>query len=170
MAQRRGRRGGMLLGLAVLLAVLALGLVACGDDDSTPPEVAQPDELGQQLATKYMALLQQKDTAQLRSFLSDAFLVQRADGSSSTKDEYLKNLPEVRDFTVQSVSAKQDGPVLTVRWEVVVNETIDGRTYRANPAPRLSSFVWDGAQWRLTTHANFNAPATTPTPTPTPAR
>ncbi|MFN8584253.1 MAG: nuclear transport factor 2 family protein [Dehalococcoidia bacterium] len=163
--RRGGIRARLLAGVLLLVAALMFGLAACGDDDHTPPEVTRPDEVGQQLVTKYMTLLQQKDTAQLRTFLSDAFLIQRADGSWSTKDEYLKNLPEIREYTVQSITAKQDGPVLTVKWALEVDQTINGQLYRGDPAPRLSSFVWDGAEWHLASHANFNTPATaTPTP------
>lgn len=153
------RRSGLVLGVLVLLGVLAVGLAACGDDDTAAPEVAQPNETGQQLATKYMTLLQQKDTSGLRDFLSDAFIIQRADGSFATKEDYLKNLPEIRDYTIQSVQAEQDGAVLTVKWAVEVDQTINGQTYKTDPAPRLSTFVWGGDVWRLASHANFNTPS-----------
>ncbi len=159
------RRRWLAAGLVVVFGALAVGMTGCGDDDSSAPVVEQPDATGLQLATRYMTLLQQKDAEGLRSFLSDAFLIQRADGSWASKEEYLGRLPEIREYTIQGVTAKQDGPVLTVKWELVVDQTINGQTYKADPAPRLSSFVWNGEKWCLASHANFNTPvAGTPTP------
>lgn len=150
-------------GLAVLVG-LAVWLTACGDDDAVAPAAARADVTGQQLAEKYMRLLQQKDTEQLDSFLSEAFIVARADGSTATKEQYLKDFPDLRSYIVRGVTARQDGPVLTVKWELVTDETVNGQTYRRDPAPRLSTFLWDGDEWRLVSHANFNTPAAAPTP------
>lgn len=152
------RRRWAMAGLVVVLGVLTLGASACGDDDTSAPTTARPEVTGQRLADRYMTLLQEQDEAGLEEFLSEAFIVQRADGSSATKEQYLEDPPEVRQYIIRGVTARQDGPVLTVRWELVADETINGQTYRGDAAPRLSTFMWDGAEWRLVAHANFNAP------------
>lgn len=161
----RFRNFGLMLGLAVIV-MLAVASAACGsDDDGSAPELEQPDTTGRELADEFLTLLKDKDMDGLQDFLSDAFIIQRADGSFATKEEYLTKLPEIREYTIQGVTAKQDGSALTVKWEVVVEEMIDGRTYSAQPAPRLSTFTWDSDRWQMTGHANFNAPVTA-----TPAR
>ncbi|MEZ4553643.1 MAG: nuclear transport factor 2 family protein [Dehalococcoidia bacterium] len=161
-------RGRMWLGLGVLIGVLMVGLAACGDDDSAEssdaPTVEEPSATGRELVEQYVTLLKERDIEGLRSFLSDAFIIQRADGSSATKEEYLGRLPEIRTYAIEDVTALQDGPVLTVRWSLIVDETIGGQTYRGDPAPRLSSFVWHEGRWCLASHANFNAPEASATP------
>jgi len=153
------RRSWAMAGLVAILGALLVGAVACGDDDTEAPETAQPEVTGQRLADRYMTLLQKKDRAGLEEFLSPAFIIQRADGSSATKEQYLANLPEIREYVIRGVAARQDGPVLTVKWELVVDQTINGQTYKGDPAPRLSTFLWDGAEWHLVAHANFNTPS-----------
>jgi hypothetical protein len=92
--------------------------------------------------------------------LSDAFTVQRADGSSAGKEEYLSDFPEVGRFRIGDLDAKQDGDALVVRYESTVEEErIEGEPFAADPAPRLSTFVWSDGDWRLSSHANFNVPA-----------
>lgn len=157
-------RLGMLLGTVLLLGAASLGVAACGGDEGGPPEVERLDETGRQLADQWMKLLQERDPARLDAFMSEAFLLQRADGSAATKVEYLRNLPEIRGYTIQDVVAKQDGPVLTVKWSLVVDQTIGGQTYKGDPAPRLSAFVWNGDKWCIVAHSNFNTPVATATP------
>jgi hypothetical protein len=52
----------------------------------------------------------------------------------------------------------QDGNALTVRWFISVHSIVDGVQTSSDPAPRLSTFIYDDGEWRLTSHANFNAP------------
>lgn len=151
---------------ALILAGLLLFSVACSSDDksSGAPQEAQPNVTGEKLASQFLALLQKKDVTGLRSFLSDAFVIQRADGSYSVKDQYLTNLPTINEFKVGDVRTTQSGDALVVHWQLTVNEVIDGRPFETAPAPRLSTFVWTDGQWTMTSHANFNIPAATPTP------
>jgi hypothetical protein len=162
----RGRRAGWILGTLVGLAVLAAALVACGDDDTqSAPQLSDPDATGQQLADQFLTLLHDKDVDGLQDFLSDAFIIQRADGSFAAKDDYLTKLPEIGLYEIRDVTAKQSGDALTVKWELVVDEVINGSTFSGDPAPRLSTFSWDPGtgRWRMTGHANFNVLAS-PTP------
>jgi hypothetical protein len=154
------RRGGLswpgrVLG-AVALVLLVLG---CSGSDDSAPTVRDLDAAGRDLVVEYMTLLQRGDTAALDRFLSPAFQVTRADGAASDKAAYLTNPPKVETFEISTVHAAQDGAVLTVRWAVKVNETIDGKPVGVGEAPRLSTFVWSDGRWRLTSHANFNKPA-----------
>lgn len=145
-------------------AALALSLVACSTSDepesSGAPTASTQD--AQALADTFITLLQQKDANELRTFLADSFMVQRADGSFQVKADYLTNLPTIGEFSISNVVSTQTGDVLVVRWDLTVNETINGANFATVPAPRLSTFVWNGDEWQLASHANFNAP---PSPT-----
>ena len=103
-------------------------------------------------------------SAGLQEFLSEAFIIQRADGSNDEKATYLQNIPDIADFTITDVTALQADNALIVRWNLTVNEVIDGKPYSTQPAPRLSTFVYNDGDWQLTSHANFNAPESDASP------
>ena len=65
--------------------------------------------------------------------------------------EILKARPDVQ--------AVQSGNLLTVRWSIEVDELINGKMVNRGNAPRLSTFVWRDGEWKLSSHANFNLPA-----------
>jgi Tfp pilus assembly protein PilO len=154
---------------AVLLAVaIVLGVACSGDSESSAGKLDNPDQTGTELVNQYITLLKNKDVDGLRAFISDAFIIQRADGSNDEKAAYLQNMPEIGDFKITDVTALQADDALIVRWFLTVDEVINGQTYSKAPAPRLSTFVYDDGSWRLTSHANFNAPdAATPPASPT---
>lgn len=150
--------GGRML-LAIIIAVLLLG-EGCGSaSNKHAPTLSDPSQTGQQLIDNYMSLLADKDVAGLKTFLSDSFLRQGADGMFATKDQYLSNLPQVSNYHITDVTAKQNGDALVVRWMTSVDEVVNGKTLQTTPAPRLATFVWDQGEWKLLSHANFNAPA-----------
>src|SRR5262245_33444543 len=84
----------LLVGLSTLALILSM---SCGSDsdDKAAPALSDPNATGVEVANQFVTLLQKKDVQGLQSFLSDAFIIQRADGSSSTKSEYLTKLPEI---------------------------------------------------------------------------
>jgi hypothetical protein len=45
-----------------------------------------------------------------------------------------------------------------VRYTAETDQIVDGQAYKKTPAPRLSTFVWNGKAWALIAHANFNTP------------
>jgi hypothetical protein len=106
-------------------------------------------------------LVSTKDVAGLQDFMSDAFLVQRADGSYiADKQSYIANLPVFTQYEVTNVVAHQDGRTLIVRHETrVQNQLIDGVPFASAPSPRLSIFVWNDGRWQALGLANFNVPA-----------
>ena len=146
--------------LATVLFTVALVFgVACSDSDgNSASRLNSPVETGTELVNRYITLLQEKDVEGLRDFLSDAFMIQRADGSNSEKTAYLQNIPQIGEFTITDVSALQAADALIVRWSLTVDEVINGQTYSTEPAARLSTFVYQDGDWRLSSHANFNAP------------
>ena len=147
--------------LALAVATLAvLAFTAGPASASSAPKLKDPDATGEKLATKFLTLLQNKDTKGLAAFLDPSFQIQRADGSGVTKSQYLANPSTVTSFKIgPELSAVQAGDVLTLRWQLEANTQIDGTQFRTTEAPRLSVFRWDGRQWRMVAHANFNVPA-----------
>ena len=140
--------------------VIAMVFTSCGSSDDTADELDNPDETGAELIETYAVLIREKDLDGLDDFISDAFIIQRADGSYRLKDGYLNNIPDLEEWTVSEVKAVQDGDVLTVHWLISVHSVVDGVRTSTDPAPRLSTFIYDDGEWRLSSHANFNAPAT----------
>jgi hypothetical protein len=149
--------------VAIVLAVVALALaafLAAPASAASPPKLKDPDTTGERLATKFLTLLQNKDTKGLAAFLDPSFQLQRADGTGATKSEYLANPSTVSSFTIgPELTAVQAGDLLTLRWQLEANTQINGTQYQTTEAPRLSVFRWDGRHWRLVSHANFNVPA-----------
>ena len=143
------------LSIAVLLTLGSCG----GSDDDIADELDDPDETGLELVEKYAELIVAKDVDGLEGFISDAFIIQRADGSFRDKDDYLKNLPDLTEYTISEVTAAQDGNALTVRWFISVHSVVDGVPTSTDPAPRLTTFIYQDGDWRLSSHANFNPPA-----------
>jgi hypothetical protein len=145
------------LGVATLVLVAFTAVPASA---APPPELKDPNATGEKLATKFLTLLQNKDTKGLAAFLDPSFQIQRADGTGVTKAEYLANPSTVTSFKIgPELTAVQAGDVLTLRWQLEANTQIDGTQFRTTEAPRLSVFRWDGRQWRIVAHANFNVPA-----------
>ncbi len=145
--------------LPVLLLMTILLLSACGGSDSNSvDDLDDPDAKGSELINEYAVLIKEKDVDGLEDFISDAFIIQRADGSFRDKADYLQNLPDLTEYTISEVTALQDGDVLTVRWFISVHSVVNGVQTSTDPAPRLSTFVYHDGDWRLTSHANFNAP------------
>lgn len=164
----RGPKLAALFLAGIAAAVLVLG-AACSDSDSdSAATLSNPSETGSELVNKYITLLQDKDEAGLRDFLSEAFIIQRADGSHSEKAAYLQNFPDIGPFTIEDVTALQADDALIVRWLLTVDEVINGQEFSGDPAPRLSTFVYQDGEWRLSSHANFNVPeSATPPASPT---
>ena len=141
----------------IFIAALALGACNSGAAGASPAPV-YPDAAGgaQPLVTKLFQLLKDKDTTGLEAFLSPAFTLQRADGSSADKADFVQRPAEVVQFTISGLTATQTDGLLVARYLADVVGTVNGRPYTPGPAPRLSVFIWDGTDWQLVAHANFN--------------
>jgi len=127
--------------------------------ESLAPKLADPSATGRQLAEQFIDILKRKDNAALATFLASAFQIQRADGTSADRAEYLAS-----DINISSaelgpeVNGIQEANTLTVRWSVKLVETINGQPTSEVLAPRLSTFIWENGAWALLSHANFNPP------------
>ena len=117
-----------------------------------------PNPSDKRLASEFLRLLQAKDAAGLRAFLSPAFLLQRADGTWLGKEAYLANPAVVESYTVSEVDGTRTKNVRVIRYTVQTRQTIDGQQVSADPVPRISTYVKRKRTWQLVAHANFNAP------------
>jgi len=152
----------MLVGLcAVLTTASAGGAIATRAGDARKaPRLKDPDATGRRLSEEFVAIVQRGDTDALAKFLDPAFQLQRADGSGATRAEYLAKPAVVGAYALgDTVTGTQHDDVLVVRWSLQSEQTVDGRPYKGDAAPRLSVYHWDGTRWRLAAHANFNTPA-----------
>lgn len=158
---RREARWSVALGLAATLAAVT---VACDDSsgsgdasdaESSPSSTAPAQVTDEELISEFFELLQAQDLEGLEEYLSPAFQLQRSDGSHATKEEYLENPAVVEDFDIVEVEGTRVGDVRVIRSSFIAIETIDGQPVSTDPAPRLSTFVWNGERWQIVAHANF---------------
>jgi hypothetical protein len=138
------------------IVLLAGALTLAPSAAAARADSSDPTTLGTSLATQFFTLIQKKDTAGLDKFMSPAFQLERADGTGSSKADYLKSLPTVNSFELSSFSAKRLGSVLVVRYLATATGVVNGKPYTPGPAPRLSVFVRNGKRWQIVAHANFN--------------
>lgn len=115
-----------------------------------------PNPTNRKLAAEFLRLLQAKDTAGLKAFLSPAFLLQRSDGTFLNKDQYLANPSVVDSFKISEVHGTRTGDVRVVRYTAQTDQTIDGQQITGEPVPRLSTFIRHAKTWQLISHANFS--------------
>jgi len=163
----RSRRGFLrrMIAAVAIMGTLALGAVACSSSPTTggatsAPQLADPSGEATALVTAWLVALQQGKKDEIAGFLAPNFLIQRADGSTSDRDQYLKDLPTVGAYTLgPQVLGIQDGDSLTVRWSMEVDEIINGKPFHKGEAARLTGFHWNGSRWQITTYANFNVPS-----------
>jgi hypothetical protein len=97
--------------------------------------LANPTATGKALVTRFFKLPQAKDSAGLRSFLSPAFQVQRADGTGSGKAAYLAKLPTVVKFTLTQVAATEADGALVVRYLATRRRHGQRQAVHAGPGP-----------------------------------
>src|SRR4051812_17718629 len=114
-----------------------------------------PNPSNAKLAGEFLRLLKAKDMPGLRAFLSPAFLLQRADGTFLTKQQYLANPSEVDSYKVSDVHGTRTGDVRVVRYTAQTDQTINGKKVTGEPVPRLSTFIKVGRTWQIVAHANF---------------
>jgi hypothetical protein len=154
------RVAAVLVALTVVSGVTVAAGAPAGAAGRPAPRLKDPAVTGRALATEFLTILQAGDRAALAKFLDPAFLLQRTDGTGADKQQYLADPATITSFEIDdALVARQDDDVLTVRWGVAVNSTIDGVAQRIGVAPRLSTFRWRNGRWRLLSHANFNMPS-----------
>jgi hypothetical protein len=146
--------------IAVTLAAATVPVAAAAAGSPSTPAAAERAEA---LVTKFFDLLEEPDVPGLRTFLSPAFVLQRANGTWSDKAAYLEDPAIVESYAIQNLEARRTGPVIVTRYDVVVDSTIDGQQQATDPAPRLSVFVKGDRGWQLAAHSNFNTLVPEPT-------
>jgi hypothetical protein len=148
----------------MVVGMLALGTSACSSNStasgtSSAPQLAHPASTARGLITAWITALKSGNKKTIAGFLAPNFLIQRADGSTSDRSQYLQKLPTITTFNIgKDIKALQDGPSLSVRWSLEVDEVINGKSFNAGEAARLTGFQWTGSRWQIATYANFNLP------------
>ncbi len=95
------------------------------------------------------------DRAAVERLLAPEFQILRSDGIGYTKAEYLNALPQHQIRPVVSdMIARGAGGSMVLRYEVAVDEVINGRPVQGT-APRLSALRREGDRWLMVAHANF---------------
>lgn len=130
-----------------------------GDNDPLAAALDDPEGTGRELAQRFLDILRTPNPAPLLDeFLSPAFQLQRSNGTFANKDEYVDQPASVARFTIldDGFRAFQEGPALTVRFRVTIEEEIGGQQLRVTDADRLGVFIRTSGGWKLLAWSNFN--------------
>ena len=141
--------------LAVVAVALSIPAVASAAQPA-PKSLSNPELTGYQLIQRFENNLAPTRTTQLASFLSGAFIIRRADGSTATKTQYLTNHPYYPDWQARVDDAQYQAPVLTVQsynWQTSAPGAF---------APCMFSFAWINGSWRMTAFSRFEPQAVLP--------
>lgn len=169
------------VGAGVALTLAALAIAGCSSDDTTeaaattaepgvtrmaPPTadglaapLQDPDATARELAQRFLNILGDPNPAPLlKKFLSPAFQLQRSNGTFANKAEYVDQPASVARFTIldDAFRAYQDGPALTVRFRVSIEEEINGGQVRETEADRLGAFLRTADGWQLLAWSHFS--------------
>jgi hypothetical protein len=122
--------------------------------------------LAEEGADTFFSLLLRDDTEGLAEFLSPAFQIARADGSTADKDAYLENPADVGAYRLSDFFVTESGNALVAKYLVTATERIDTQLYTSDPRQRLSVFIVDGDSVTMLAHANLNTPDNPATESP----
>jgi ketosteroid isomerase-like protein len=155
------------------VVVASLALAACGDDSgggssdssgttrgtgaSSNDVAAARDISDEALISEFFDLLVAQDVEGLDEYLSPAFQLQRADGTHLDKEGYLEAPAQIEGYDLVDIEGTRDGDVRVIRSSFIAEGELDGEAIVEEPAPRLSTFVWNGERWQLAAHANFTS-------------
>lgn len=177
--RRPVRKHFVVAGVALTLAALAIA--GCSSDNTTeaaattaepgvttmaPPTadglaapLHDPEATGRELAQRFLDILGDPNPAPLlKEFLSPAFQLQRSNGTFANKAEYVNQPASVARYTIldDAFRAYQDGPALTVRFRISIEEQINGGQLRKTEADRLGAFLRTADGWQLLAWSNFS--------------
>ena len=98
------------------------------------------------------------DVDGLKAILAPEFQLLRATGVGYDREGYIASeLPTIKEWQVEDLVATASDELLVARYELVVDETIEGVPV-ARRAPRLTVFRQKGDTWLVVAHATFATP------------
>lgn len=141
-----------------LAALMIVGALGRGDGVSA---AEPPSEAAQVALTAFTEAVASGDSVVVAEVLAPEFQILRANGVGYDRAGYLaSDLPAIDPSSAWShedVVATAEGDILVVRYQLVIDETIDGEPVTRR-APRLTVFRRDGDAWLVVAHANFVTP------------
>lgn len=156
-----GRRiGRIAFAVAFSLVVGVAGGVATGvaSHDSTARAAEQSgisEGEARSAVDAWLSAVQSGNPDAVRDVLAPEFQIARSNGVSHTAEEYAENLPIITEMPqVENITATRNGDSMVVRYDLTIDETIDGQKMEA-VAPRLTVFRKQGDIWMVVAHANF---------------
>lgn len=90
------------------------------------------------------------------AMLDPAALIQRADGSGGLGSAYVG--PKVSNYTFGNMTETSNTEVLVARYDVKVDELLEGKKYSTAVKPRLMTFLNKKGTWKVVGYANFDVP------------
>lgn len=96
--------------------------------------------------------------AAVTTVLAPEFQILRSNGVAYDREGYINRgagtVHAAPDFAVEDMVATAAGDVMVARYQLVIDETIEGKRVTKR-APRLTVFRKIEGQWMVTSHANF---------------
>ena len=121
-----------------------------------PPKGTEASAVATSLVQKFFNLIKSKDSAGMKKFLDPAWLAQTGDGTGRDRSTFPTDMPSINAFTIDKVTARLNGFVLTTRYLSKVDGSIAGKPYATDFAPRLSTFSYCSGAWKMVSQANFD--------------
>ena len=149
----------MMRAITITVAGMAAAALAAGATAApapAPKTLPNPELTAFQLIQRFENNLAPNRARQLSAFLSRAFIIRRADGTTANRAQYLRNHPYYPDWQAKVYDAEYAAPVLTVSsvaWALSVPGAYN---------PGLFSFAWQDGGWKLTGFARFASQSTLP--------
>jgi hypothetical protein len=122
----------------------------------TPPVGVKANAIAASLATRFFTLIKNKDNAGMSRFIDPAWMSLSSNGTSRDHNTFIGDLPTITDFSIDHVTARLKGFLLTARYMAKVSGNIAGHPYSADFAPRLSTFTYCSGEWKMLSQGNFD--------------
>lgn len=120
-------------------------------------EEKEATAIGEELVKECWADMRAKNLEKLEKMMSPAFQSVHQDRARNYKEEIelIKGL-NMGNFVLSNFKVTQAGPVITVTYTAIVEETIKGKRLPRRSSVRLSSWIKTEEGWKWLIHANFN--------------
>ena len=146
-------------GIGAVAGALAMGVASASaaSHSPAPKKLANPVRTCEQLTARFQRYLSPGQNANLRRFVSPAFVIGRNDGTINSWPAYLENHPVFTGWNISVTLARFSTPVITCVAVTSTTQIVNGAPVVSVPTQNMSTYAWQRGAWRITSYARFNA-------------
>ncbi len=142
--------------VVALITLFVMPLLAAEETAVPGNEKEDAPTMGKDLVETVWKYMKQGDIDQLKTIMADDFQSLHQDGSRDKNEELeLISGLDLGEYKLTDFVVTRNGNTLVVTYFVSVEETIEGERMDSKPAPRMSTFVKLGEDWKWVAHANL---------------